>query len=201
MEAYKKALSEETPSELQQKSYYNMGNAYYRMGYMDESIASYKKALELNSADIDSKFNLEWVRKQQEKARQAGRIGPRDKNILKQQATSDHANNPADPQGKSEESSDTTSEASEESQTAENQQQDKPGSSDPSPAPSTPSEKEMKANAEDQAVQDALQEMTQMTPDEAERWLGSLSEDLKKITRRQMQGQMKDVFADHDKDW
>ena len=47
----------------------------------------------------------------------------------------------------------------------------------------------------------ALREMTQMTPEEAERWLGSLSEDLKKITRRQMQGQMKDMFADHDKDW
>ena len=43
--------------------------------------------------------------------------------------------------------------------------------------------------------------MTRMTQEEADRWLGSLSEDLKKITRRQMQGQMKDVFADHDKDW
>jgi truncated hemoglobin YjbI len=62
----------------------------------------------------------------------------------------------------------------------------------------------MEANSEDQAVQDALREMTQMTqmtPEEADRWLGSLSEDLKKFTRRQMQGQMKDVFANHDKDW
>jgi Ca-activated chloride channel family protein len=156
VEAYKKSLGEKTPTHLRQKSYYNMGNAYYRMGYMDEAIDSYKKALELNTGDMDSKFNLEWVRKQQEKARQAGRIGPRDKDILKQQGASDHVNNPPD----------TGTEA-----------------------------------AEDQAVQDALREMTQMTPEEADRWLGSLSEDLKKFTRRQMQGQMKDVFANHDKDW
>jgi Ca-activated chloride channel homolog len=189
VEVYKKTLSEKTPPELQQKSWYNMGNAYYRMGYMDEAINAYKKALKLNTGDMDSKFNLEWVRKQQEKARQAGRMGPRNKDILKQQGTSDHANNPPD----------TQAETPGNSQTTENQHQDKAGSADPSP--SSPSEKEMTANAEDQAVEDALREMTQMTPEEAERWLGSLSEDLKKITRRQMQGQMKDVFADHDKDW
>ena len=204
VEAYKKTLTEKTPKNLKQKSYYNMGNAYYRMGYMDEAIDSYKKALELNTGDMDSKFNLEWVRKQQEKARQAGRVGPRDKNMLKQQGTSDHANNPADPQENSEESPDSETKKPENPQTAENQKQEKPDSPDPSPSDPTstsPSEKEMEAKAEDQAVQDALQEMTRMKPEEAERWLGSLSEDLKKITRRQMQGQMKDVFADHDKDW
>ena len=202
VEAYKKALTEKTPKNLKQKSYYNMGNAYYRMGYMDESIDSYKKALELKPGDMDSKFNLEWVRQQQEEARQAGRVGPRDKNMLNQQGTSDHANNPADPQEKSGESQDSEAEKSESPQTAENKPQEKPDAPDPSPSASTStSAKEMKANAEEQAVQDALQEMSRMTPEEAERWLGSLSEDLKKITRRQMQGQMKDVFADHDKDW
>jgi hypothetical protein len=158
----------------------------------------------LNTGDRDSKFNLEWVRKQQEKARQAGRIGPRDKNILKQQGTSDHANNPADPQEQSEESPDNETQKSENPQTAENKNQNKPNSPDPSPsspAPASTTEKEMEDNTEDPSVQDALQEMTRMTPEEADRWLGSLSEDLKKITRRQMQGQMKDVFADHDKDW
>ena len=202
VEAYKKALTEKTPTHLKQKSYYNMGNAYYRMGYMDEAIDSYKKALELNTGDMDSKFNLEWVRKQQEKARQAGRIGPRDKDILKQPATSDHANNPADPQGQSEESPDSETQKSKKTQTAENRPQDKPDTPDPSPStqtPASPGEKETDDN--EQSVQDALQQMTRMTPEEAERWLGSLSEDLKKITRRQMQGQMKDVFADNDQDW
>ena len=197
VEAYKKVFAEKASPELQQKSWYNMGNAYYRMGYMDEAINAYKKALELNPGDMASKFNLEWVRKQQEKARQAGRMGPRDENILKQQATSDHANNPAEPQQKSEKSSGTDTKPSENTQTSGNQNHGKPDSSNPSPS----SDKEMRANAEDLSAQDALQEMTQMTPEEAERWLGSLSEDLKKITRRQMQGQMKDMFAHHEQDW
>jgi len=202
VEAYKKALTEKTPTHLKQKSYYNMGNSYYRMGYMDEAIDSYKKALELNTGDMDSKFNLEWVRKQQEKARQAGRIGPRDKDILKQQATSDHANNPADPQEQSEESPDSETQKSENTQTAEDRPQDKPDTPDSSPSTQTPaSSGEREKDANEQSVQDALKQMTRMTPEEAERWLGSLSEDLKKITRRQMQGQMKDVFADNDQDW
>ena len=198
----KKPLLKKLPPTLKQKSYYNMGNAYYRMGYMEESIDAYKKALELNSGDIDSKFNLEWARKQQEKALKSGRIAPRDKNILKQPATSEQANNPPDPQEKPEKSPGTKTEESKNSQTAENKPQDKPGSSEKSAATLTsdPSN-ENEANEEEQAVQGALQEMTQMTSEEAERWLGSLSEDLKKITRRQMQGKMKDMFADHDKDW
>jgi len=204
VEAYKKVLTEKTPPTLKQKSYYNMGNAYYRMGYMDESIDAYKKALELNSADVDSKFNLEWVRKQQKKARESGRIGPRDKNILQKRGTSKRPNNPPDSQEKPEKSPNAKTGISENEQTAKNQPQEKNGSSEKSPSPPMPaplSDNEKEANAKEQAAQDALEEMTRMTPEEAERWLGSLSEDLKKITRRQMQGKMKDVFTDHDKDW
>ena len=199
VEAYKKVLAEKSPSLLKQKSYYNMGNAYYRMGYMEESIDAYKKALELDSGDIDSKFNLEWVRKQREKAQQSGRVEPRDKNILKQQGTSERPNNPPAPQSKPEESQEAQTGKSQDEQTAKNLPQDKHDTDKPSSGPApTPKEE---TQTEEQAVQDAIQQMTQMTPEEAERWLGSLSEDLKTITRRQMQGKMKDVFEDHDKDW
>jgi Ca-activated chloride channel family protein len=204
VEAYQKVLTDNTSPNLKQKSWYNMGNAYYRMGYMEEAIDAYKKALALYSGDMESKFNLEWTRQQYEKALKSRRMSPRDKNSLQEPTTTDKGNNPPDPQEKPEESPATKTEESEKPQTAKNKSKDKPGSSDPSSSTSTPApsnEKGMEANTEDQAVQDALREMTQMTPEEAERWLGSLSEDLKKITRRQMQGQMKDMFADHDKDW
>jgi hypothetical protein len=171
---------------------------------LEEAIDAYKKALELKPGDMDSKFNLEWTRQQYEKAIKSGRMAPRDENILKQQATSDHANNPADPQEKPGESPDSETQKSENSQTTKNETQDKPGSPGNPPPPSTPTqpgEKKTETREEGHAVQDALREMTQMSPEEAERWLGSLSEDLKKITRRQVQGQVKDMFADHDKDW
>ena len=198
VEAYKKALSDKTSSVLKQKSYYNMGNAYYRMGYLEESIDAYKKALEINSGDIDSKFNLEWARKQLEKSQRSGRVSPRDMNNLKQPGTSERPNNPPDPQEKPGKSPGKKTEESKNEQTKNN----KPDSSDKSTATHNPDPSRGNGTKEEeQAVQDALQKMTQMTPEEAERWLDSLSEDLKKVTRRQMQGKMKDMFADHDKDW
>ncbi len=205
VETYQKAISENTSPNLKQKSWYNMGNAYYRMGYLEEAIDAYKKALELSPGDRDSKFNLEWTRQQYEKALKSGRIAPRDNNILKQPSTSNQANNPPDSQEQPKETPGTRTEASDKTQTAENKPQDKkpdtPGKTPSTPTPSPPGETKTETKKEDQAVQDALREMTQMTPGEAERWLGSLSEDLKKITRRQMQGEMEDMFADHDKDW
>jgi Ca-activated chloride channel family protein len=202
VEAYKKALSEKAPQVLKQKSHYNMGNAYYRMGYLEESIDAYKKALELNPGDTDSKFNLEWARKQREKAQRSGRVGPRDKDILKKPGTSKRPNNPPDPQEKQEKSQDKKTQESEKEQTAKNKPQGKRDSSEKSAANQTPDPSRGNESKEkEQAVEDALRKMTQMTPEEAERWLDSLSEDLKKVTRRQMQGKMKDMFADHDKDW
>ena len=202
VDAYKKTLDEETRPTLRQKSYYNMGNAYYRMGYMEESIDAYKKALELDSGDIESKFNLEWVRKQREKAQQAGRVGPRDENILQQQTTHEGANNPPDPQEGPEKPSDTKPSSQNNQKPEESSPQDnQPKPSKKSAAVHPDSSNDAQISKEEQTVQDALQEMTRMTPEEAERWLGSLSEDLKKFARRQMQGKMKDMFADHDKDW
>ncbi len=201
VENYKKALAGETRKNLKQKSWYNMGNAYYRLGYMEEAIDAYKKALELNPSDKDSKFNLEWTRKQHQKAIQSGQVGPRDKNILQKPGTGKNANNPPDLREKSEESPNAKTAPSDSPEIAENKNGGKPDSSDQPPSNPTPDENGIKDNKEDQAVQDALHQMTQMTPEEAERWLGSLSENLKKISRRQMQGQMQDMFTENEKDW
>ena len=204
VDAFKKALTNQTDPALQQKTYYNMGNAYYRMGYLEEAIDSYKQSLKLKPTDLESKFNLEWTRKQLESARNSGRIGPRDKNILQQQATSDRPNNPPDPgdsKGKGK-SRDPTEQPKPEQENEKTAQQDQPSKESKSPSrknsPSAPGDQHP---GPDQSVRDALTESAQMTPEEAERWLGSISEDLKTITRRQMEGNVTDSFADHDKNW
>ncbi len=196
VEAYSQALSGTPAPELKQKSYYNMGNAYYRMGYLGKAVESYKQALELNPGDMDSKFNLEWTRKQYEKAVKSGQVGPRDKNLAPERTPQQQGLNPSAPR---QEPPETPGSQKGKSETVENGSQEKSETAEKKRSPSSPSAPE--PTEEDLAVRDALQEMIQMTPEEAERWLGSLSEDLKKITRRQMQGQMKDMFVDHDKDW
>jgi Ca-activated chloride channel family protein len=49
--------------QLQSKSYYNIGNCLYRLNKLPEAIQFYKKALELNPDDEDSKYNIEFVQK------------------------------------------------------------------------------------------------------------------------------------------
>jgi Ca-activated chloride channel family protein len=47
---------------IQSKTYYNMGNTFYRQNKLAESIQSYEQALKLNPNDMDAKYNLEFVR-------------------------------------------------------------------------------------------------------------------------------------------
>ena len=67
---YEEALSEylqsaqmEDPS-VQAQSYYNAGNALYRAGKLEEAVEQYLKSLEIDPNDEDSKFNLEFVRRE-----------------------------------------------------------------------------------------------------------------------------------------
>ena len=47
---------------LRQKALYNLGNSAYRQGRLEEAVALYQAALELDPDDEDAKFNLEFVR-------------------------------------------------------------------------------------------------------------------------------------------
>ena len=42
--------------------YYNLGNSYYRLGNITQSIIAYEKAQRLSPADTDVKYNLDFVR-------------------------------------------------------------------------------------------------------------------------------------------
>jgi Ca-activated chloride channel family protein len=48
--------------QLRQQALYNLGNSAYRQGRLEEAVALYQTALELDPEDQDAKFNLEFVR-------------------------------------------------------------------------------------------------------------------------------------------
>lgn len=199
LESYAKTIAESSDAVLKQKSLYNSGNAWYQLGDLDRAIGFYTQALELDPSDIDSKFNLEFTRKRLTQARESGQIAPRDK-TRKGQGTR-KGNNPGDdtlspkagpasgPGGKSDENS--SEHAASESDRSQNK--------NPSHDRKTPPQET--ATTENSEVADALHQMAPMTQKEAERWLAAMDEDLKKVMRKQLQGQMKDIFVDPDKDW
>ena len=53
--------------------YYNLGNAYYKLGRIAPAILNYERALVMNPGDGDTRFNLEMARQ-----RTADRIEPAD---------------------------------------------------------------------------------------------------------------------------
>ena len=60
-------------SDIQDRAYFNLGNVLYSQQKMEESIAFYRKALELNPNDEDAKFNYElakYVAQQQEQEKE-----------------------------------------------------------------------------------------------------------------------------------
>lgn len=204
VEDYASVIAQTSDTHLKQQSFYNQGNAYFRLGYLEEAVEAYKKALEMNSSDEDSKFNLEYAQKKLEKAKKSGQMAPRDMNQKKQNSNKNQPppnppeENPQTADQKSEESeekkdSDSTPQENEEpkSESKEQMAQNKPTTSQ-EPKPPT---------SEDRKMKTLLHEMAPMSREEAERWLDSLNENVKKYKKRQMQGEMQDLFNDPQKDW
>ncbi len=206
IEDYGKVLSGDTPPALRQKTWYNQGNAWFRLGALDRAMDSYKKALELNPKDEDSKFNYEFAKRQLEQAIASGQMMPRNMDKGKPQPGKKQKQAPheasqsesTEPAGHGE--ANEQPEPAEETRTAEQEPEKNKKKEEPQeqmadetpPAPSSPEQKKMNA---------MLKEAAPLTQEEAERLLGSLSEDLKKFKRRQLQGEMQDLFKDQGKDW
>ena len=75
VEAYTKSLSTDNPA-LEEKGYYSIGNCKYKQGerkentdvtgaikHYREALESYKRAIDLNSMNMDAKFNYEVVQR------------------------------------------------------------------------------------------------------------------------------------------
>jgi len=61
MDAFARIIRDDEPG-LKAKSYYNMGNILYDQQRPEESLAFFKKALELDPDDSDAKFNYEILK-------------------------------------------------------------------------------------------------------------------------------------------
>ncbi|MBI3920243.1 MAG: tetratricopeptide repeat protein [Armatimonadetes bacterium] len=60
--SFEQAINSEDAS-LQAQAYYNIGNCHFRANDLVKAIESYKKSLQLNPKDADTKFNLELARR------------------------------------------------------------------------------------------------------------------------------------------
>lgn len=89
-----------TDTNIQDRAYYNLGNVLYSQQRMEESIAFYRKALELNPNDDDAKFNYElakYIAQQQQDQNQDSQDDQQDKqNQQQNNPKNDQENKPQD---------------------------------------------------------------------------------------------------------
>ena len=64
-QSFEQSLKSEDAS-LQAKAMYNLGNTFYQNQKTEEALAFYRKALELDPADKEAKYNYEYLKYQQE---------------------------------------------------------------------------------------------------------------------------------------
>jgi Ca-activated chloride channel family protein len=185
--------------ELKQKAFYNLGNTAYRQGKLEEAVAHYKQALDLDPEDEDARFNLEFVR--EEIKRRLNEAKEREKKQQEKNEEGQSCQQPQPQQG--------------ESQQGEKQQEESQGgrqetARQPQPPqqeqPQQPEQgQEQKGSQEQEDSLDARQQQAdaarEMSPEEAERWLNTLDEEQKEMARKQVQKALGGRPHIPDKDW
>lgn len=172
---------------VQQRAYYNLGNALYRAGERapeldakvqawQQAVRSYESALKLDPQDEDARFNLEFVKRKLEQLPQDPTRSPQRQNPKDDSKKDDQDQSP---EQKPEDKSDQNSEPSEprpeqpnQDQQAQNQQGQSPDQPDqkdaeqPSPQTAGQNGQDQGPEAESQAPAAAAQ-LGQMTPEQA----------------------------------
>ena len=199
LEAYSRAEAAATSPALKQKALYNIGNSFFRLGKNEEAAQAYKKALEIDPSDMDAKFNLEYVREQIKKQDQ------KDNQKQKDQPSKGENKDNKDDQGDKDKKDDQGDKGDEENQRdpssnkAQNDETD--DSTNPPPPPNKGPSDSPPNKGEGQDPSQAQADNGELSEEEAERWLSSLSEDHKKFSKNQASGNMKDLFNYQGKDW
>jgi Ca-activated chloride channel family protein len=178
LQSYSRSVEQKPSSSVNQRTQYNIGNTLFRMNKLEESIKAYKKALELDPDDMDSKFNLEFVREQIMKKKQEQNKSEGKKENSKSDSKKKKTAKDKDEKSKKEKKKDSSS--NKKSPSPKNN----PNQNDPKNSPS----KKTKTASE------------KMTKEEAEQRLNLLTENLKQFQRKQAL-EMKSLFTYQGNDW
>jgi len=167
------SLSEKDPKIIK-NSIYNTGNTFVKLGKLKEAEAAYKKVLSLDTGDMDAKYNLEYVREQLKK---------------KEEQESDQGE-------QKNEDDDSNSEKKDGNNQEQNNEGDKPENNTQPPSPPENAKSgENNPRTPTQEGESAIE--ANLSPEEAERMLNGLTEDLKSISRMQA-GKTKSTYQGND---
>ena len=114
-------------TDVQDRAYYNLGNSLYSQQKMEESIAYFRKALELNPDDDDTKFNYElakYIVQQQQEQNQENQDDQQEQKDEQQNDSNNENNQDNNPQDTDKDEPDKQED--EESDSSQDEQRDAP---------------------------------------------------------------------------
>ncbi len=198
---------------LEERSLYNLGNCAYRQGKLEDAVAYYQQALEIDPEDQDARFNLEFVR--EEIKRRINEAKEREEQQQQQQNQS--CPNPQQQTGqdgsreKREDGGQQEQQGNRGEDQGTEQEQQKAAGSQQQPGqeptggetPSPMAQGSMDQDASESAAQEGAAQArgAQMTQEEAERWLNTLDEEQKELAKKQIQKVMGQGRNRPAKDW
>jgi Ca-activated chloride channel family protein len=178
--------------EQKQKAFYNLGNAAYKQGKLEEAVAHYKQALDLDPEDEDARFNLEFVR--EEIKRRLNEARDREQKEQEKREEGQTCQQPQAQQGQSQ----PGEKQDKESQGDRQELAQQPEASQQQAARRPEQGQEEQTPAGERQMAGAAREMS---PEEAERWLNTLDEEQKEMARKQVQKALGRRPQILDKDW
>ena len=150
---------------LSQKSYYNLGNTAYRLGKLQEAIAHYEKALDIDPKDEDAQFNLKFIREEiKRRMEEQKKRQQQQKQKQQQQAEQDKQQDQKEQQQQAGQSQNQDKERDQKEKEKEEEQQ-QTGQNQNSPQ-----------QQQQQAQGANPKEQSQISEEEAQRWLSILKE-------------------------
>ncbi len=191
-EAFRDVANAGDPQQ-REKALYNLGNAAYREGKLEEAVAHYKQALDMDPKDEDARFNLEFVREEIKRRLDEARKRENKEQEKNQQG---QTRQQPQPQEGASQPGEEQKEPSQGNPQESAQQQQASGKQQPAPQPEEGQDQEETAGAR-QRVGAARE----MSPEEADRWLNTLDEDQKEMAKKQIQKALGGRPRMPDKDW
>ena len=169
---------------VEETAFYNIGNAMYRQGKLQEAVEYYKKAIELDPEDKDAQHNLEFVREEiKKKINDSKKTEQQQKQQEQKEQNQEGQCDNGQKGEKQDQSSGQEDEKQDKQERSSGQDDEKQDGTDAQKAEAKEADKEKGEGTEEgSAGQDV-----QMTKEEAEQWLNSLQENRDKYKKQEKQ--------------
>ena len=168
---------------VEETAFYNIGNAMYRQGKLQEAVEYYKKAIELDPEDKDAQHNLEFVREEIKKKINDSKKPEQQQKQQEQKEQKQEGQCDNGQKGEKQENDKQEGEKNDKQDQSSGQDDEKQDETDAQKAEAKEADKEKGEGTEEgSAGQDV-----QMTKEEAEQWLNSLQENRDKYKKQEKQ--------------